>query len=262
MGWYAGIDSGSLTCAAVLINDRGALCHSEVVLTGARSRLASERALLQVIGKAGLNAADLTAIVATGYGRERVDGRTSAVTEITCHARGAVALFPQTQLVLDVGGQDCKAIRLAPGGKVIDFAMNDKCAAGTGRFFEVMARALEIDLDDLGPLALEAQRAVGLSNMCTVFAESEVVSLVAREEPVANIAAGLCSAAAERVRSLAQRVGVAPEVTCTGGGALNSGLVRAIERLLGVTANVPAEPQLVGAYGAALLGLENHRGAA
>ncbi len=261
MSFYGGLDIGSLTCDVALLDDAGRLVAAEIVPTGARSRAAIERALSAALQQAGLARGDLAALVATGYGRERVEGRTASITEITCHARGAAHLVPGTALVLDVGGQDCKAVRLADG-RVSDFAMNDKCAAGTGRFFEVMARALEIDLDDLGALALQATRPVILSSTCTVFAESEVVSLVAADEDPANIAAGLCLAAAERIRSLAVRVGVADPVTMTGGGALNQGLVRAVESLLGRSLVVPARPQLVGAMGAALLGREMVHGAA
>jgi len=249
MNYYAGIDIGSLTCEAVIVDGAGQVLASETVLTGARSRMASERALNRALEQAGIRREDLTTLIATGYGRDRVEGRTRSVTEITCHARGAVHLFPRTRLVLDVGGQDCKAIRLDLDGRVLDFAMNDKCAAGTGRFFEVMARALEVDLDDLGGLALRASKTLSLSSVCTVFAESEVVSLVAQEESVENIAAGLCRAAAERVRTLAQRVGVAEEVTATGGVARNVGFLRAVEKLLGVPVNVPEDPQIVGALG-------------
>ncbi|MBI2301025.1 MAG: 2-hydroxyglutaryl-CoA dehydratase [Armatimonadetes bacterium] len=259
MGYYAGLDLGSLTCEAVILDANGTVLAGEVVLTGARSRAAGERALSAALATAGLRGDDLAALVCTGYGRERIETRTSAVTEITCHALGAHHLYPGTRLVLDVGGQDCKAVRLGDDGRVADFAMNDKCAAGTGRFFEVMARALEIDLDDLGPLALEATRELALSSVCTVFAESEVVSLVAHDEPVPNIAAGLCAAAAERVCGLARRVGLAEEVTLTGGGGLNVGLVRAIEQRLGRTVNVPERPQHVGALGAALMGRESGR---
>jgi predicted CoA-substrate-specific enzyme activase len=257
---FGGVDIGSLTCDVVVIDDLGAVLASEIVSTGARSRVAVERALGAVQGRLGIGREDLAGLVATGYGRERVEGRSHSFTEITCHARGAAAAAPGTRLVLDVGGQDCKAIRLDGDGRVIDFAMNDKCAAGTGRFFEVMARALEIDLDELGPLALRAERPRALSSVCTVFAESEVVSLVADEEPPANIAAGLCRAAAERVRALAQRVGLAEPVVASGGGALNVGLMAALQQLLGVPVTVAPEPQLIGALGAALLGRENRNG--
>ncbi|MBI5832781.1 MAG: 2-hydroxyglutaryl-CoA dehydratase [Armatimonadetes bacterium] len=257
MSLFAGIDIGSLSCEAVILDGNSQVVATAQTLTGARSGVAIERAMGDALAAAGVGREELSALVATGYGRERVDGRSRAVTEITCHARGAYHLFPGTRLLIDVGGQDCKAVRLGDDGRVIDFAMNDKCAAGTGRFFEVVARALEIDLDDFGPLALQATRVVPLSTVCTVFAESEVVSLVAQDEPTANLCAGLCAAAAERVRALVQRVGPATEVTATGGGALNVGLVRALETVLGVNINVPERPQLAGALGAALLGLES-----
>lgn len=256
MSFHCGVDIGSLTCDVAILDGEGQLVAHEIMLTGARSKLAIDRALTAALNELGLEREALTTLVATGYGRDRVDGRTQAVTEITCHARGAHALFPETQLVLDVGGQDCKAVRLDSDGRVVDFHMNDKCASGTGRFFEVMARALEIDLDEFGPLALRSKKPVLLSSVCTVFAESEVVSLVAADEPPENIAMGLCQAAALRVFGLAQKAGLARPITMTGGGALNSGLVRSIERLLCVDINVPERPQLAGALGAALLGWE------
>jgi len=272
MGHFAGVDIGALTCDVVILDETRRVAASEIVLTGARARTATQLALNSALAKAGVSGEQLGALVATGYGREGVAGRTRSVTEITCHARGAFHLFPHTRLVLDVGGQDCKAIALDGGGRVIDFAMNDKCAAGTGRFFEMMAHALEVDLDDFGALALQASKRVRISSVCTVFAESEVVSLVAEGEPVENILAGLCRAAAERVSKLAQQVGPAAQaagllpstalgtgrsprrhVALTGGVAKNVGFRSALEELLGVKVEVPEEPQLVGALGAALL---------
>ncbi len=205
---------------------------------------------------AGIRNDDVSGLISTGYGREQVEGRLKSITEISCHARGACFLFPKTNLILDIGGQDSKAIRVNGNGQVMDFAMNDKCAAGTGRFFEVMARALEIDLDDMGELAARSKKRLTISSMCTVFAESEVVSLVARGEHVEDIITGLCRAVAERTRALAQRVGVSPEVTMTGGVAKNLGVVRALEELLGYEFNIPEEPQIVGALGAALFARE------
>lgn len=253
MGLHAGIDVGSLTCKAVVTDDTGAVLGNSIVATGARSRISAEAALTAALEKARVARADLNSLVTTGYGRENVEGRDRSVTEITCHAAGAIRLFPKTRLIIDVGGQDSKAIRVGANGRVTDFAMNDKCAAGTGRFFEVMARALEIDLADLGPRALLGSKPLTLSTTCTVFAESEVVGLIARGETVENIASALCRAASERVMNLVNRVGVADEVTVTGGVAKNQGFVAAIEKLLGKTANVPDEPQIVGAYGAALI---------
>jgi predicted CoA-substrate-specific enzyme activase len=254
--YFAGIDIGSLTCDAVIIDDTGRIAAYEVALTGARSRAAGEKALAAALERLGIAKGDLAGLVSTGYGRELVDGRTRALSEITCHARGALRLFPETRLVLDIGGQDSKAIRIAPDGRVRDFAMNDKCAAGTGRFFEVMARALEIDLDDIGPRALEAKKPMGLSSVCTVFAESEVVGMVARGETVEDIAAALCAVSAEKVVALAHRVGIESPVTVTGGVPKNIGFLRALEKQLNLKVNLPEEPQIVGALGAALMALE------
>ena len=256
MKYFAGIDIGSLTCDAVIIDESANIISSAIVLTGARSRNAIENAYGEALDSADLNGDQVVSLISTGYGREQVEQRLKSVTEISCHARGAYHLFPQTRLIVDIGGQDSKAVRVNDNGQVLDFAMNDKCAAGTGRFFEVMARALEIDLDDLGELATHSTKGLSISSMCTVFAESEVVSLVARGEHVQDIVAGLCRAVAERTRALAQRVGISPEVTMTGGVAKNLGVVRALEELIGHEFNTPDEPQIVGALGAALFARE------
>jgi len=256
MKYFAGIDIGSLTCDAVIIDEEAHIVSSAIVLTGARSRNAIESAYSEAVEAGGLSKDDVSGLVSTGYGRDQVEGRQKSITEISCHARGAYFLFPKTSLIIDIGGQDSKTIRLNEDGRVMDFAMNDKCAAGTGRFFEVMARALEIDLEDMGRLAADSTKSLSISSMCTVFAESEVVSLVARGEKVKDIVAGLCKSVAERTRALAQRVGIAPEVTMTGGVAKNMGVVRALEELLGHEFNIPEEPQIVGALGAALFARE------
>lgn len=256
MAYFIGIDVGSLTCDIVMLDGAGEIIATEILPTGARMRATVQRALSVVLERAGIAHDDVTSIIATGYGRNIVTPCTRTVTEITCHARGALHLFPNTRLVIDVGGQDSKAIRIGDDGQVVDFVMNDKCAAGTGRFFEVMARALEIDLDDFGATALRSDNPVKLSSVCTVFAESEVVSLLAQGERIENIAAGLCWAAAERAKTLAQRVGVAEEITVTGGVAKNTGFVRALQQLLDTDLNVPDEPQIVGALGAALIARE------
>ena len=186
-----------------------------------------------------------------------MDGRTDTVTEITCHARGISALVPDARFLVDIGGQDCKAILLGPGGAVLDFAMNDRCAAGTGRFFESMCRALEIDLDELGSLALSADRAVGVSHVCAVFAESEVIGLLAQGVSKADVAAAVCESAARQVAALANRVGPEEPIALSGGAARNVGFARALERKLGRSVLIPPEPELVGALGAALLALDS-----
>jgi predicted CoA-substrate-specific enzyme activase len=256
MNYFAGVDIGSLTCDAVIIDESAQIVSSAIVLTGARSRNAIETAYKAALDAANLSRDRIAGLVSTGYGREQVQERLKSVTEISCHARGATFLFPKTRLILDIGGQDSKAIRVDENGHVMDFAMNDKCAAGTGRFFEVMARALEIDLEDMGALAARSTKRLSISSMCTVFAESEVVSLVARGEHVEDIISGLCRAVAERTRALAQRVGIAPQVTMTGGVAKNRGVVAALEELIGHAFNIPDEPQIAGALGAALYARE------
>ena len=178
------------------------------------------------------------------------------ITEITCHARGAFFVHPETRTVIDIGGQDSKVIRLDGQGRNVDFQMNDKCAAGTGRFLEVMAHALEVKLEDLGGLSLSAPRTIQISSMCTVFAESEVVSLIAENQPKEVIIRGLHDAIADRILGLVRRVGVEEKVTLTGGVAKNEGVVRALEERLAVKLFVPPEPQIIGALGAALLARE------
>ncbi len=256
---YLGIDIGSLSCDAVLIDDSENIVASTVVPTGARNIEAIRRARGEVLAAAGISEKDLAAVVATGYGRDRVEERLASVTEITCHGRGIRKLLPGTDVLIDIGGQDSKVIRFDGHGNVSDFAMNDKCAAGTGRFLEAMARALEVDIDQLEKLDQGATGNLTLSSMCTVFAESEVVSLIADGAEVAEIAAGLHRAIATRQHTLVKRV--APDITdmkiaMSGGVARNRGVVRALEKLLGRPVAVPDEPDTVGALGAALIAME------
>jgi predicted CoA-substrate-specific enzyme activase len=251
-----GLDVGSLTCDAVLIDRQRRLLAWAVVPTGARNLESIARARAEALQCAGLGEPDLEAVVATGYGRARVDDKLAAVTEITCHARGIQALLPGTGVLVDIGGQDSKAIRIDDGGAVTNFAMNDKCAAGTGRFLEAMARALEVEIDELGGMDLGASGDLTLSSMCTVFAESEVVSLIAEGVEVREIVAGLNRAIAHRTRSLVKRVEPNPagvQLAMSGGVARNPGVVRALGQALGVEVRVPPEPDIVGALGAALI---------
>lgn len=256
---YLGIDIGSLSCDAVVVDARRTVLGSAVVLTGARNREAIARARAQALSTAGVTEADIAAVVSTGYGRDRVEGRTAAVTEITCHARGIGHALPGTRVLVDIGGQDSKVMLLDGNGRVADFAMNDKCAAGTGRFLEAMARALEVDIDDLGDLDRDVQGNLTLSSMCTVFAESEVVSLVADGAPVKEIVSGLHRSIASRTVAMVSRI--APDlanlpVAMSGGVARNSGVVRALEKALGAPIKVPPSPDTIGALGAALIALE------
>ena len=253
---YLGLDIGSLSCDAVIIDDSGQMESWCVVPTGARNLEAINQARARAIEQAGLDPAQVAAVVSTGYGRARVADRTAAVTEITCHARGIRALLPDTDLLVDIGGQDSKAIRLDGKGNVANFAMNDKCAAGTGRFLEAMARALEVKLERLARLHEGATGELTLSSMCTVFAESEVVSLIAEGTPAADIARGLNRAIASRTRSLVKRVALRTDglkVAMSGGVARNPGVVQALGEALKCAVAVPPEPDIVGALGAALI---------
>lgn len=253
---YAGVDIGSLSTETFLLDHDGVTVATNVMLTGASSVKAALRSYGDALAAANLTAADVTFCVATGYGRNKADFADARITEITCHARGAAILFPDTRTVIDIGGQDSKVIKVGPGGAVLDFVMNDKCAAGTGRFLEVMARTLEVDLDELGALALKTDADLKVSSMCTVFAESEVVSLIGDGVNAPRIAWGVCRSVSDRVASMAERVGVTPPVVMTGGVAYNAGVVAALEKRLGITLTIPQQPQLVGALGAAHLARE------
>jgi predicted CoA-substrate-specific enzyme activase len=257
--YYLGVDLGSLSCDAVLLDHEGQIMAASVVPTGARNREAIARATQEVLDMAQISEAEIKATVSTGYGRDRVEGRLAAVTEITCHARGAHALLPGTQVLIDIGGQDSKAIRLDGEGRVLEFAMNDKCAAGTGRFLEAMARALQVDIGELCELDRGATKNLTLSSMCTVFAESEVVSLIADGVEVNEIVAGLNRAIASRIAALVKRI--APDVAglkvaMSGGVAHNGGVVRALSSALNAEISVPRQPDTVGALGAALVARE------
>lgn len=259
--YYLGIDIGSLSCDAVLIDGGSDLVAATVVPTGARNQEAITRATDEVLQVAGIARREVTAVVSTGYGRDRVADRLSAVTEITCHARGIRALLPDTELLIDIGGQDCKAILLGKDGNVSDFAMNDKCAAGTGRFLEAMARALQVDINDLAEMDLGAEGKQVISSMCTVFAESEVVSLIADGAPVNEIVMGLNRAIASRILSLVKRTTLGygeMKIAMSGGVARNAGVVRAISSLMDCEVSVPLNPDTVGALGAALIAREKY----
>jgi predicted CoA-substrate-specific enzyme activase len=256
---YAGVDVGSLSTDVVIVDDACEVVGQAVVPTGASIARAYAEAMKRALAEAGAVASGLAFIVSTGYGRDRVPASDLALTEIGCHARGARHLFPDAVTVLDIGGQDSKVIRIGTNGKVSDFVMNDKCAAGTGRFLEVMARTLELDLEQMGERALHSARPLSVSSMCTVFAESEVVSLIASGASPVDIAWGIHTAIADRVAALADRVGVAQPAVMTGGVAKNRAAVKAIEERLRVKLLVPEEPQATGALGAALFARERRR---
>jgi predicted CoA-substrate-specific enzyme activase len=256
-GYVMGIDSGSTSTNAVILNQDKEIVSYAVVRTGAKSGESAERILDEILEKTNLKREDLSLIVSTGYGRVSIPFADKNVTEISCHGKGAHFLNPNVRTILDIGGQDSKAIRLNENGDVIDFVMNDKCAAGTGRFLEMMARTLEIDLDELGPISLHAKENIEISSMCSVFAESEVISLIAQNKETADIAHGIHCAIASKAISLMKRVGLEKEYMMTGGVAKNPGVVSVLEEQLGASLYIYEEPEIVGAIGAALFGLES-----
>lgn len=254
--YVLGIDSGSTSTNAVILNGKREIVASGSVRTGAKTSESAARILAEMLEKSGLSRSDLAVIVSTGYGRVSIPFADRNVTEISCHGKGARYFNPNVMTILDIGGQDSKAIRLNEAGEVADFAMNDKCAAGTGRFLEAMARTLELELSELGPVSLQSRQEVPISSMCTVFAESEVISLIAQNCEKADIARGVHRAIAGKACSLLARVNPCPEYMMTGGVAKNPGVVRAVEEKLGAELFLCPDPEIVGAVGAALCGLE------
>jgi predicted CoA-substrate-specific enzyme activase len=248
----AGVDVGAITAKAAIFGD-GELLATAVILAGYDRTAAASQVLDQALAQAGLVREQVVRLVATGYGRVQVPGSDRTVTEITCHAQGAHYLCPDVHTVIDIGGQDSKGIAVGTGGKVLDFVMNDKCAAGTGRFLEVMARALEVDLVDFGQLALSTSRRAKISSTCTVFAESEVITHLTAGVPRAEIIAGIHEAIAARVASMVGRIRVQDAVVLTGGVAHDAGVAHMLEEKLGHPIVVPEQAQLAGAIGAALI---------
>lgn len=247
----AGVDVGSVAAKAVIFDPQSrSLLGKAVLPTGWNAHEAGEKALAAACADAGGIAA--SRIVGTGYGRISLPFADKVVTEITCHARGAVHLFPGTGVVLDIGGQDSKVISTAPDGSVQDFLMNDKCAAGTGRFLQVLSGILGMELAELGEAAGRGKPAA-ISSMCAVFAETEIIGLLARGTPPADIAAGVFRSIARRMRGLAARIPLHGECTFTGGLATSPSFSRLLSEELGVPVNVPQYPQFVGAIGAALI---------
>ena len=254
--FVVGLDSGSTSTNAVVMNEARKIVASVVIRTGAKAGASAERAYREVLERAGITPDQVACTIATGYGRVSIPFADENVTEISCHGRGARYFNPDVRTILDIGGQDSKAIHVNAAGEVTDFAMNDKCAAGTGRFLEMIARSLEISLDELGPAALESKKRLEIASMCSVFAESEVISLIANNEDKPDIAAGVCRAVAGKAYSLMRRVGLEGAYMMTGGVAQNPGVVRAVEELIGEKLFICEDPEIVGATGAALLALE------
>lgn len=252
----AGVDVGSTQTKAIVMDSEPRILGRSLIETGARLGEAAETAFRLALDDAGCSAKDVGAVIGTGYGRFRVEFGDTQVTEISCHARGAVYLFPATTSVLDVGGQDTKAIRVGETGQVLDFCMNDKCSAGTGRFLGAASQALEIPLGELGPLALTAKNPVKMTTTCTVFAESEILGWLALGRKVEDVLMGVHAAIASRSISLLRRVGIEPEITFTGGVARNVAMVKLLEELTELPINVSEESHYCGAIGAAIYALD------
>lgn len=249
-----GIDIGASTAKIVVFEDR---ILSKVVLPSRFDTVKTAEDLFEKgLDMAGVKREDITCVVATGYGRALIPMASKRVTEITCHARGAYYLNDRVRTVIDIGGQDSKGIALDDTGKVQDFVMNDKCAAGTGRFLEVMAKALEVELKELGRLSSQSKEKVLISSTCTVFAESEVISHKNQGRKKEDIIAGLHEAIASRIYGMVNQISVREKIMVTGGVALNEGVVKALEVKMGKKAFVAEDPQIVGALGAALIAKE------
>ncbi|MBN2168033.1 MAG: 2-hydroxyglutaryl-CoA dehydratase [Actinobacteria bacterium] len=253
--YYAGVDIGSITSKAVILeSDR--IVSTSLIRTGHDSRNAGRSVLEEALAEAGITESDLEKVIATGYGRLNVDFTDEKVTEITCHAKGAHYSMPDVRTVIDLGGQDSKGIAIGENGKVIDFVMNDKCAAGTGRFLEVMAAALQVELGDLGAISKESKDPAPISSVCTVFAESEVISRVAEGVLKTDIIAGIHKAIASRIFAMVSRIPVNEKIVMTGGVAKNNGVVDALEERFKTAIIVPEMPQHMGSLGAAIIARE------
>ncbi|MBO06519.1 MAG: 2-hydroxyglutaryl-CoA dehydratase [Parcubacteria group bacterium] len=257
MAYGAGVDVGSTQTKAVIIDEDSKIVSRSLIETGANVVKAAEKAFLIALEDGNLREEEVAYVIGTGYGRYKVTFGNAQVTEISCHGRGAVHIFPNTRTVLDMGGQDTKAISISENGEIIDFCMNDKCAAGTGRFLGAASIALDIPIDDLGPTALQSKKPVKISTTCTVFAETEVLSWLGKGKKIQDILMGVHSSIASRSVSLLRRVGITDQITFTGGVAKNIGMIEVLNRVLGMKMNVSDDSPYMGALGAAMFALDH-----
>ena len=257
MAYAAGVDVGSTQTKAVVIDESRHIVGRALRDTGANVMRAAEEAFQEALAAADVREEEVEHVVGTGYGRYKVTFGNTQVTEISCHGRGAVQMFPRTRTVIDMGGQDTKAIRVSATGEILDFCMNDKCAAGTGRFLGAASSALRIPLDQLGPTALRGDRPVKISTTCTVFAESEVLSWLGKGKRIEDILLGVHHSIALRSGALLRRVGVEEEVTFTGGVARNVAMIETLRQRVGVALNVSEDSHFMGALGASLFALDH-----
>ncbi len=255
----AGCDIGSLTAKAVIMKD-GKIIATNVILASAHPEKSATDVMKRTVEKAGIKMEDISHCVGTGYGRKHIPFMNSEESEIACHARGAVWQMPSARTVVDIGGQDAKAIRMDEKGNVERYVYNDKCASGTGRFLEIIADSLDIKLEDMGAISGKAKEKLTLSNQCVVFAETEIISLVNEGKEIADIVNALHQAVANRAASLARGILVEPDAVMTGGVAKNSGMFIALERALGVKLYKVEDPQINGALGAALFAADKVNG--
>jgi len=254
---FLGIDIGSSATKVVAVDDNGNIVAQSAALLGAGTRGVDD-ALSQLYKNSGLKQSDCKNIIATGYGRMNFEKASEQLSEIICHAKGVKKMLPSVRTIIDIGGQDSKAIQISDKGTIGQFAMNDKCAAGTGRFLDVMCRVVGIPIEEMGEVGKSAAKVLDISNTCAVFAESEVISKLAEGSAIPDLIAGIHTSVARRIAGLVMRIGVVPETALTGGVAKNDGIKEALSKELGVELLVPPNPQFTGALGAALFALERH----
>jgi len=255
---YVGIDSGASATKTVIINKNGEIVSYAIVPSGINFKLSSEEALRKALESSRLNLKDISYAVSTGYGRALVNAKYVS-SEITCVSRGIHKLFPSVRTIIDVGGQDSKAVRIDENGRVLDFVMNDKCAAGTGRFLEVMSSILGKPIEELSRLHFKSSKPIKISSTCTVFAESEVISHISQGSEIEDAIAGLHEAIAERIYNMSSRIGFEKDLAFTGGVAKNQGFVDALSKKIGVAPTLPEEPQIICAFGAGLAAIKKHK---
>jgi predicted CoA-substrate-specific enzyme activase len=253
--YFAGVDIGSTMTKVVIMDGDDELCSRIVGPTGAEHRRLANKVMEEALKQANLPFEEISYVVATGYGRVNVPFADRQITELSCHSKGVSSLFPNVRIAIDIGGQDAKGMKII-NGNLVDFVMNDKCAAGTGRFLEVISDALGIKVEDLGSISLKSTNKVEISSVCTIFAQQEVVSHLSEGTPLEDIVAGLHDAIAGRVVRMVKRLKIEPDVVLTGGVAKNIGVVKAVKENIGCEVLVPEDPLLSGALGAAILGKE------
>lgn len=257
---FAGCDIGSLTAKSVLMTERGEVIASEVIKTIGSPEKSAQEVIDRALSKAKIKIDDIEYCVGTGYGRKYIPFADAIESEITCHAKGAYWANPTVRTIIDIGGQDAKAIRIDESGNVVKYVYNDKCASGTGRFLEIMANTMEIQLEDMGSISLQSDHPATISNQCVIFAESEIVSLINEGKNLSDIVGGLHQALARRAAALAKSIGIEKHVTMSGGVAKNPGILRSLERTIGMDILQMKEPQINGALGAALIAREQFQG--